>query len=146
MCTQRLTLPTGTVNTKMLFAGWGPIGMRVQVGSGQQRAPAARARPSPHGTRSPPGSGISIVDCGCIHSLRTWPARAACTHGHLAPLLLQDANDEFYAATDPTLDSVSGTYFVGSRQTRSPAISYDKEVQQQLWGVLVEQTGARWDV
>ncbi|KAL4451580.1 hypothetical protein ABPG75_007242 [Micractinium tetrahymenae] len=80
-------LDPGTVNTKMLFAGWGPIGMRVQ-----------------------------------------------------------DANDEFNAVTDPTLDTVSGAYFVGSRQTRSPAISYDKGVQRRLWGVLEAQTGARWDI
>ncbi|KAL4428803.1 hypothetical protein ABPG77_005241 [Micractinium sp. CCAP 211/92] len=80
-------LDPGTVNTKMLFAGWGPIGMRVQ-----------------------------------------------------------DADDEFNAATDPALSSVSGAYFVGSRQRRSPAVSYDKGVQRQLWGVLEAQTGAVWDV
>ena len=30
-------------------------------------------------------------------------------------------------------------------QARSPAVSYDKAVQRRLWGVLEEQTGARWD-
>ncbi len=59
---------------------------------------------------------------------------------------MQDADDEFNAATDPALSSVSGAYFVGSRQRRSPAVSYDKGVQRQLWGVLEAQTGAVWDV
>jgi NAD(P)-dependent dehydrogenase (short-subunit alcohol dehydrogenase family) len=31
-CWARHHTAAGTVNTKMLFAGWGPIGMRVQVG------------------------------------------------------------------------------------------------------------------
>ncbi|PSC75037.1 short chain dehydrogenase reductase family isoform A [Micractinium conductrix] len=79
-------LDPGTVNTKMLLAGWGPIGMHIQ-----------------------------------------------------------DANDEYHVATDPALDAVSSAYFVGSRQARSPAVSYDKAVQRRLWGVLEEQTGARWD-
>ncbi|PSC75038.1 short chain dehydrogenase reductase family isoform B [Micractinium conductrix] len=108
-------LDPGTVNTKMLLAGWGPIGMHIQ--------PLA----APRGTGAAQPFHAAVVCC-----------TASATGS-------KDANDEYHVATDPALDAVSSAYFVGSRQARSPAVSYDKAVQRRLWGVLEEQTGARWD-
>lgn len=135
--------PAGTVNTKMLFAGWGPIGMRVQVGSGLRSLRSL----APSGTRctfrrativaARPAAWSAGADIESVHKRVSLGIPA---------VVLQDANDEFNAATDPGLNSVSGAYFVGSRQTRSPAVSYDKDVQRRLWGVLEAQTGAHWDI
>lgn len=79
------TLDPGTVNTKMLFAGWGPCG----------------------------------IDVG-------------------------DANDEYWVATAPELEGMSGKYFVGRRETRPPC--NDIKVQEELWALLERQTGAVWSI
>lgn len=59
---------------------------------------------------------------------------------------MQDANYEFKLATDPALAGVSGCYYVGGRQSRSPGPAYDAAARQRLWRVLEEQTGARWSM
>lgn len=114
----------GTVNTKMLLAGWGPIGMRVQVRPVSQ--PASADFPCAWAAR------LSSVH----HGWRAW----LCTRTS------QDAGDEFTIATDPALEGVSGEYFVGGRPRRAPGPGYDRGVQQRLWRVLEEQTGAVWSV
>jgi NAD(P)-dependent dehydrogenase (short-subunit alcohol dehydrogenase family) len=79
-------LDPGTVNTKMLFAGWGPCG----------------------------------IDVG-------------------------DANDEYWVATAPELEGVSGKYYVGRRESRPPGSGNDiNKVQEELWALLERQTGAVW--
>jgi NAD(P)-dependent dehydrogenase (short-subunit alcohol dehydrogenase family) len=81
------TLDPGTVNTKMLFAGWGPIGNRVQ-----------------------------------------------------------DADDQFFLATDGSVSQVSGRYFISSRGSRAPSPAYDVDARRRLWDILEEQTGAQWNI
>ena len=81
------SLDPGTVNTKMLYAGWGSIGMRIQ-----------------------------------------------------------DANDQYYVATDPPLEGVSGKYYVSSRERNAPSPAYDLEARRKLWDILQEQTGAVWSI
>eukprot|EP00741_Cyanophora_paradoxa_P021914 tig00021428_g21153.t1 len=75
------TLDPGTVNTKMLFAGWGPCGIEVN-----------------------------------------------------------DANDQHWLATSPSLEGVTGKYYVGRRETPSAKVSYDETVQDRLWAVLEDLT------
>jgi len=71
------TLDPGTVNTKMLLAGWGPCGMRVE-----------------------------------------------------------DANDETFLATEPSLEDVTGKYFVGGRESTSARDTYDKQIRMRVWETL----------
>ncbi|GAB4819829.1 hypothetical protein N2152v2_006875 [Parachlorella kessleri] len=80
-------LDPGTVNTKMLTAGWGPCGIEIE-----------------------------------------------------------EADDEFSLATDPSVAGVSGAYFVSQQKRRSPQVSYDTSVQQRLWSILEEQAGMRYSV
>jgi NAD(P)-dependent dehydrogenase (short-subunit alcohol dehydrogenase family) len=78
------SLDPGTVNTKMLFAGWGPIGMQVE-----------------------------------------------------------DANDQYFLATDDSVSDVNGKYFISSRESRAPGPAYDANIRIKLWEILEEQTGAQ---
>uniref|UniRef100_A0A383VGD2 Uncharacterized protein n=1 Tax=Tetradesmus obliquus TaxID=3088 RepID=A0A383VGD2_TETOB len=79
------TLDPGTVNTKMLLAGWGRIG--IEVGS---------------------------------------------------------ANNTFKLLTDPNVAEVTGGYFISHRKSRPPSIAVDPLVQQQLWQLWQQQTGASY--
>eukprot|EP00210_Caulerpa_lentillifera_P006609 g6314.t1 len=76
------TLDPGTVNTKMLYSGWGPIGIGVD-----------------------------------------------------------EADDEFYLATDESVSDVSGKYFVRRKMTAAPSVADREEVQERLIKILQEQTG-----
>ena len=80
-------LDPGTVNTKMLYAGWGPIGMRVQ-----------------------------------------------------------DADDQFFLATDASVAAVSSAYYVSCRERRAPPPACDGDARARLWDILKEQTGAEWKI
>lgn len=80
-------LDPGTVNTKMLMAGWGPIGVSVQ-----------------------------------------------------------DANDEYFLATEESLEHVTGGYFVSRGERDPPGPARDPNARKQLWDILQGQTGARWTV
>lgn len=54
----------------------------------------------------------------------------------------QGADTVVYLASSPDLDTVSGTYWVKRRATRSSAASYDEEAARRLWELserLVEQ-------
>ncbi|KAF5834363.1 hypothetical protein DUNSADRAFT_8985 [Dunaliella salina] len=81
------TCDPGTVNTKMLLAGWGPCGIPVH-----------------------------------------------------------EANDEHWIITDPSLEGVTGQYFVGRRPCRPPSTALEESIQQKLWTHLEEQTGAQWSI
>ncbi|GAB4819322.1 hypothetical protein N2152v2_006368 [Parachlorella kessleri] len=56
------------------------------------------------------------------------------------------ASDALVVATDPHLNRVSGAFFVSKCSWPSPQVSYDQELQQRLWRVLEEQTGAVYPV
>lgn len=57
----------------------------------------------------------------------------------------EEAHDVFWAATDSSLDGVTGKYFVNRKSTKSSSVSYDKEMQKKVWDLLVAQTGAKYD-
>lgn len=76
------SLDPGTVNTKMLEAGWGPIGIPVDR-----------------------------------------------------------ANDQFFAVTQA---EGNGKYFVSQRERSPPPPATDPEIQDSLWTLLCQQTGAQW--
>ncbi|WIA23484.1 hypothetical protein OEZ85_000229 [Tetradesmus obliquus] len=79
------TLDPGTVNTKMLLAGWGRIG--IDIGS---------------------------------------------------------ANNTFKLLTDPNVADITGGYFISHRKSSPPSIAEDPLVQQQLWQLWQQQTGASY--
>lgn len=54
---------------------------------------------------------------------------------------VDDADDEFLLATDDSVSSVSGKYFLRHRITDPPSIANDVTVQDRLIGILEEQTG-----
>ena len=58
----------------------------------------------------------------------------------------QQANDEFFLATNPSVADVSGAYFTNARKSsmRRPAQNADQ--RQRLWDILTEQTGAQWPI
>lgn len=82
----------GTVNTKLLYAGWGDVAY--------------------------------------------------------AALPAEEADDVFWAATDPALEQGIGqeVYYVNRKARRSPRFSYDAAAQERLWRLLKHQTGARYNL
>jgi NAD(P)-dependent dehydrogenase (short-subunit alcohol dehydrogenase family) len=50
------------------------------------------------------------------------------------------AETSIYLAASPEVEGVTGKYFVGRRETRSSAASYDEKAQQQLWEVSARLT------
>ncbi len=59
---------------------------------------------------------------------------------------VQDADDEFWAATSPDLAAVSGKYFVNKKARESPSFSYDVDAQRRLWQYLERQTGMVYEI
>ena len=57
-----------------------------------------------------------------------------------------EADDLFWAATDPALLKASGRYYVNRKPRMSPSASYDRKQQKRLWAVLEEQAGIEFDV
>ncbi|XP_038079358.1 dehydrogenase/reductase SDR family member on chromosome X-like [Patiria miniata] len=55
---------------------------------------------------------------------------------------VNEANSQYIAATDPALDGVTGKYFVDDKDTKSSNLSYDKDLQDKIWDILVKLTGA----
>ena len=53
----------------------------------------------------------------------------------------QDANDEFFLATDPSVAKITGKYFVSRRERRMLSVVQDEQARKKLWDLLVEQTG-----
>jgi hypothetical protein len=58
----------------------------------------------------------------------------------------QQANDEFFLATDPSLADVSGAYFTNARKSSMRRPAQNAEQRQRLWDILTEQTGAQWSI
>lgn len=59
---------------------------------------------------------------------------------------VQDANNEFLLATDPSVADTSGGYFVNSRKSSMRRPAQDAEQRRKLWDTLQEQTGAKWSI
>jgi NAD(P)-dependent dehydrogenase (short-subunit alcohol dehydrogenase family) len=57
----------------------------------------------------------------------------------------EEAHDVFWAATNSSLDGVSGSYYVNRKASKSPSVSYDTEMQKKVWDLLVAQTKATYD-
>lgn len=69
-----------------------------------------------------------------------------CEADHVLLQFVQQANDEFFLATDPSVADVSGAYFVNSRKNSMRRPAQNAEQRQRLWVTLVEQTGAQWQI
>ena len=147
------TCDPGTVNTKMLYAGWGACGIDLKVctwlpGSYLVPLQAYTCRetlPSP--CRSTLAHGP--LTCGHSHHCRlAVGCNPALQSLHPAPFegsagSVQDANTEFQLATEPKLGT--GKYFVGGRQSGSSGTATNKANQEKLWDILHEQTGADYN-
>ena len=117
-------LDPGTVNTKMLDAGWGMCGISIKV--------------------------LLPSLCYCFlndlvamlqdNMLSRWPK----THLDRLYNALQDANDEYKMLTDPAMDNVTGQYRVSHRPRSMARVAEDKATRDRLWKTLEEQTGAQW--
>lgn len=59
---------------------------------------------------------------------------------------VQDANDEFFLATSPSVANVTGQYFVSSRQHAMPPLVSDPAARRRLWDIMARQTGAEYRV
>jgi NAD(P)-dependent dehydrogenase (short-subunit alcohol dehydrogenase family) len=57
----------------------------------------------------------------------------------------EEAHDVFWAATNSSLDGVSGSYYVNRKASKSPSVSYDTDMQRKVWDLLVAQTRATYD-
>jgi NAD(P)-dependent dehydrogenase (short-subunit alcohol dehydrogenase family) len=53
----------------------------------------------------------------------------------------EGAQTIIYLATAPELASITGKYFIDSREHRSPAVSYDQLLQERLWQRSIELVG-----
>ena len=80
------SLHPGVISTKLLHAGWGSGGSRIQEGS----------------------------------------------------------TTSVFLATSPDVESVSGKYFSNSRQSKSSGISYDRDIQVQLWELSEKMIGKKF--
>ncbi len=63
------------------------------------------------------------------------------TQSNMSLSRLQDANDEFFLATDPGVAMTTGKYFVSRRERRMPSVVQDERARRKLWDLLIEQTG-----
>ena len=55
--------------------------------------------------------------------------------------LTEGSKTSVFAATDPSLQGISGKYFVNSKLKSSSAISYDKKIQDRLWEISLDLAG-----
>jgi NAD(P)-dependent dehydrogenase (short-subunit alcohol dehydrogenase family) len=55
--------------------------------------------------------------------------------------LEEGAKTSVFVANDPSLQGISGKYFVNSKLKSSSAISYDKKIQDRLWEISLDLTG-----
>ncbi|KIZ00681.1 hypothetical protein MNEG_7280 [Monoraphidium neglectum] len=108
------TLDPGTVNTKMLLAGWGRIGIEARW---------ARC----------PGSAAGAV-VGSV--------RASVRNDSLQGVAVRDADNTFQLATNP--GGESGKYYVSGRRARPVSDAADPELQDHLWALWEQQTGAEF--
>lgn len=64
--------------------------------------------------------------------------------GLIRPFLLtpeQGARTALYLAQSPAAEGVTGKYFIAQQERRSPDLSYDVNLQEQLWQASVALTG-----
>lgn len=55
------------------------------------------------------------------------------------------ANDEFFLATDPSLQETgNGKYYVSKRETRASRMAYEEDERERLWKILEGITGASY--
>jgi NAD(P)-dependent dehydrogenase (short-subunit alcohol dehydrogenase family) len=76
---------------------------------------------------------------------RTYPGPMALLYRIAGPLMLtpeQGAKTTVFVASSPEVETVSGAYFVRSRQARSSAASRDEAAQRRLWTISDELAGA----
>ena len=85
---------------------------------------------------------VNAVDPGTVSTKLLYAGWGDVSYVALQP---EEADDEYWAAVDPSLEAVSGAYFVNRKSRQSPSETYDKGVQKQVWDLLVEQTGASFD-
>jgi hypothetical protein len=52
------------------------------------------------------------------------------------------ANHTYDLATSEALRSASGEYYVGGRVARPPSVAEDAQLQERLWRIWEQQTGA----
>eukprot|EP00189_Rhodosorus_marinus_P003678 CAMPEP_0113973598 /NCGR_PEP_ID=MMETSP0011_2-20120614/14580_1 /TAXON_ID=101924 /ORGANISM="Rhodosorus marinus" /LENGTH=278 /DNA_ID=CAMNT_0000991621 /DNA_START=176 /DNA_END=1012 /DNA_ORIENTATION=+ /assembly_acc=CAM_ASM_000156 len=57
---------------------------------------------------------------------------------------VSSANNETFLATDPSLEGVSGKYFVSRRETKAAFSTYDEQVRRKLWEQLETLTQATY--
>ena len=99
----------------------------VRRWKGRQSASVRVDRPQSVGFRRPPPHGLGWL--------------GPCPGADCLRVAMQDANDEFFLATDPSLAKTTGKYFVGQRERRMPSAVFDDAQRRKLWDLLVEQTG-----
>jgi NAD(P)-dependent dehydrogenase (short-subunit alcohol dehydrogenase family) len=64
--------------------------------------------------------------------------------GIVKPLLLtpeKGARTTTYLATAPEVAAITGKYFIKQRERQSPPVSYDTDVQQQIWQISAQLVG-----
>ncbi|XP_038069995.1 dehydrogenase/reductase SDR family member on chromosome X-like [Patiria miniata] len=79
---------------------------------------------------------VNCVDPGMVNTSMLIKARGG-------PIGMPVENSDFVlrAASDPALDGVTGKYFEDYKDTKSADISYDKNLQDNLWNVLLVLSG-----
>ncbi len=84
-------------------------------------------------TRTNFGKNVSIlyrIALALIHTFRGIPAE-------------KGAETSIYLASSPDIANISGKYFVKKQPVKSSALSYDQELQQQLWKISEKLTGLK---
>lgn len=81
---------------------------------------------------------VHCVDPGTVSTKLLYAGWGEVSH---VALPVDEADDEFWAATAPELQNVSGNYYVNRKARKSPEISYDPHVQKQLVALLEKQAG-----
>jgi NAD(P)-dependent dehydrogenase (short-subunit alcohol dehydrogenase family) len=81
---------------------------------------------------------IHCVDPGTVSTKLLYAGWGEVSH---VALLVEEADDEFWAATAPELQNTTGNYYVNRKARKSPEISYDSQIQKQLVALLEKQTG-----
>ncbi|XP_070535559.1 retinol dehydrogenase 13-like [Ptychodera flava] len=57
---------------------------------------------------------------------------------------IEQADNEFYLATDPKFTGVSGKYFAHLQDAQSASLSYDIKTRRRLWQIMEQMTGATY--
>ncbi|GMH43414.1 hypothetical protein BSKO_11336 [Bryopsis sp. KO-2023] len=57
---------------------------------------------------------------------------------------LNNADNEFFTATHPSLSNTTGKYFVSKAESMGRRVAYDVATQDKLWAIMEEQTGRKF--